>query len=109
MNFVELQQMKHVDSSISLLMLGLMVSTSDLFLYCFFGKMSTDSFAMIGENAYEINWQRFSIKLQRYFILMIGNGQRSLYFRACGMTILDLETFTQVSSISIAIQITYDL
>lgn len=72
------------------------IQTLNLLLYCYCGKIATESFEKMGQSAYDMNWQQFPIKLQRHFILIIGNAQRSLCYRAFGMTV-DLETYTHVS------------
>lgn len=73
------------------------INILNLFLYCFFGKMATDSFRDMANCLYRSNWQNLPIHLQKYIILMIGNAQRPLYYHGFGVVILDLETFTKVN------------
>lgn len=73
-----------------------MVGVSNLFLYCFFGKLATESYAVIADHMYESNWRTLSVDLQKYFILMIGNGHRPVFYHGFGIAILNLETFAKV-------------
>lgn len=67
-----------------------------LFLYCFFGKLAIDSFARMADSLFEANWQDLPINLQKYFILMIANSQKPIYYHGFGVAILNLETFCKV-------------
>lgn len=69
---------------------------SDLYLYCYFGKLATDSHTKMAECLYETNWPDLPVPLQKYFILMISNIQKPLYYHGFGIAVLDLEAFTQV-------------
>lgn len=75
------------------------LSSSTLFLYCLFGKLSTGSFESIGDDLYDFDWIRLPYKLQKYFILMIGNAQRPIVYHGFNIAELNLETFTKVRSI----------
>lgn len=68
-----------------------------LSLYCYYGKVATDSFDIMGNTLYECNWYRLPLNLQKYFILMIQNAQKSIFYKASGIAILNMETFTKVS------------
>lgn len=70
---------------------------SNLFLYCFFGKLATDSYAEMAECMYETNWQDAPTELQKYLILMIANMQKPRQFHGFNVTLIDLQTFTNVS------------
>lgn len=78
-------------------MLAAMAGMSSLFIYCYFGKTSTENFLKITDCLYESDWLNLPVDLQKYFIFMIGNAKRPLCF--CGFEIctLNLETFTKVS------------
>lgn len=73
-----------------------MVTVSNLFLYCFFGKLATESFEKSAECLYECNWQDLSVKLQKYLVLMIANSQKPLHYHGFGVAILNLQTFCGV-------------
>lgn len=93
-----LQQVEHVNLNIVIVISGIVVSASNLFLYCYFGKMATESFEHIADALYECNWQKLPIELQKYFIIMMSNSQRSIYYSGYGIAVLNLETFTKVSN-----------
>lgn len=67
-----------------------------LFTYCYFGKMSTESFNRMGESVYEMNWYEFSNDSKKYFLFIIQNAQRPLYYHGLDVAIMNLETFTKV-------------
>lgn len=72
------------------------VVAANPFLYCFFGKITTDRYAKMADHLFEINWYKLPIKLQKYLILMIANMQRPLYFDGFGICKLDLGMFQTV-------------
>lgn len=61
--------------------------------------ITTDSYEKMAERLFESNWQRLSIDLQKYFILMIANMQRPIRYHGGGVIALNLETFGNVSSV----------
>lgn len=75
-------------------MIGLLTT----FLYCFFGKMATEHFTLMADCLFQSNWLDLPIKLQKYYIIMIQNAQKPIYYNAFGMTVIGLETFTHVSA-----------
>lgn len=79
------------------LLAGIANSTLNLFLYCFFGGFASDNFNKMATKLYKSDWLELPINLQKYFILMIGNVQKPLYYHGFGIVILNLETFTKVS------------
>lgn len=76
--------------------ISLAVGTGSLYLFCYFGKLATESFENMSNCIYNTSWQQFDIELKKYVIVMIENAQKSLYFHGYGVLILNLETFTQV-------------
>lgn len=90
--------MKHIDFNVSILLVALASSALNLFIFCFYGKMATESFAEMAECLFESNWQSLPVRLQKYFVLMIGYAQRQMCYSGYGMVVLNLETFTQVSA-----------
>lgn len=95
-SLLNFQNRENPDDTVVPLALGVVVSTSLLFLYCFFGKLATDSYLRIGDLVYESNWQDIPVELQKYLILMIVNMQKSLKYHGFGIAVLDLITFTSV-------------
>lgn len=43
------------------------------------------------------NWYQLPYDLQPYFVLMIANAQKKVYYHGFQIVTLDLEKFTQVS------------
>lgn len=93
---MDFQQSKHIDFSIWILLMACSMASLNMFVYCFFGKMATESFEQMANSLYEINWPELPIRLQKYIILMIGNAQRPIYYHGFGMAVLNLETFGKV-------------
>lgn len=93
----QFQKVQDIDFDIFLLMIALSTSGLSLFLFCFFGKMATESYEKMSISLFECDWQNFSIDLQKYLLLMIGNSQRPLYFHGFWVITLDLETYSKVS------------
>lgn len=68
-----------------------------LFIYCYFGKMATESFTDMSYCLFESNWPNLPIKLQKFFILMIADAQLPIHYHGLHIGTLNLETFTKVS------------
>lgn len=80
-------------------MLVILTSVSILFLYCFFGKIATESHSNIADCLIEANWIDLPVELQKSIMLMIASGQREFFYHGFGVIILNLETFTRVSEL----------
>lgn len=80
-----------------IVLFALVFSVLLLFFYCYCGRVATESFEMMSDALYEANWHKLPIQQQKYFILMIKNAQRPLYYHGSGVAILNLQTFTKVS------------
>lgn len=91
------QQIQHLGFDICILVLGFFTCSSSPFMYCYFGKNSSDCYANMGDRLYETNWQHIPIDLQKYFIIIIGNMQRPLYYHGFQIFTVNLETFQQVT------------
>lgn len=78
---------------------ALLIGFSNLFVYCYFGKLSTESFEKMSNCVNESNWHELSIDLQKYFVLIIQNIQRPVFYHGSKLIVLNLETFTGVSRI----------
>lgn len=68
----------------------------DIYLYCYFGKLATDSYMKMADCLYQSNWHILPIELQKYMILMINNMQQPLHYYGFGISLLNLETFIKV-------------
>lgn len=77
--------------------MGIFLTLSNLFVYCFLEKLAFESFDKMPDCLYDSNWQILSNTHKKYLILIIGNMQRPLYYTGFGVATLNLETFTQVS------------
>lgn len=73
-----------------------LVGVANLFLFCYFGKLATQSFAGMSNALYESNWPEIPVRLQKYFIISIANTQKHIYYHGFGVAVLNLETFTNV-------------
>lgn len=78
-----------------------LASGSILFLYCYYGKLATDCYGDMSDCYYKCNWYNLPVKLQTYFIMMIMNAQRPLDYDGFSVAFLNLQTYTNVSIISI--------
>lgn len=90
-----------------LLLVAGMVATANLFLYCFFGAMATESYEQMAECLYKSKWYGRPTHLQKYFIIMIGNMQRPLYYHGFGLAILNLQTYSTVNSFDFLMKICF--
>lgn len=59
--------------------------------------MATQSFEGMSDALYESNWPEIPVRLQKYFIIMVGNTQKPVFYDGFGVAVLNLETFTNVS------------
>lgn len=75
------------------------VALANLFLYCYFGKMASESYENMSESLYESNWLCLPVDLQKHFIVMIANVQRPIFYHGFKIVNMDLETFTRVREI----------
>lgn len=74
------------------LLLESMTGLLNFYGFCYFGLVTAKSFEMTGERLYECNWYDLPIELKRYFIMMIGNAQRPMYYSGHNLVILNMET-----------------
>lgn len=78
------------------MIIGVGLSGSNLFLYCYYGHLATDNSSGIADVIFETNWYIHLLEMQKYLILMIQNAQRPFYYHGFGMARLSLGTYTQV-------------
>lgn len=78
--------------------MAFIVGSTDLFLYCFFGKLATDSHMNMADCLFEFNWSDLSTEYQQVLIVMIANIQQPLFYHGFGVAKLNLETFKKVNS-----------
>lgn len=92
-----LQQFKHFDFNVCTVFQSALVCFPNILLYCYFGKLATDSYAAMSKSMYESNWQNLPIGLQKYVVLIISNTQIPVFYDGFGIVILNLQTSTSVS------------
>lgn len=97
----QLQSFKHFDFRIFITITAILTGISILFIYCFFGKLATESFLEMSYSLYNANWYEFPIVMQKDIILMMANMQKPIYYHGFNMAILNLETFLKVNDILI--------
>lgn len=78
-------------------MIAASIALSNLFLNCYLGKVSTESFQKMSVCLYETEWCKLRVELQKYFIIMIANTQKPLYYDGFSVITLNLETFCDVN------------
>lgn len=100
MKFFIFQQQLH-DPNFTILTIFLSTSTQmgTAFVYCYFGKMATDSYRNMSDRVFNMNWQELSVNQQKYIIVMIANMQRPLFYHGSGIVDMDLNTFINVNEI----------
>lgn len=85
-----------MDFTITVLLLAVSASIAYLFMYCYFGKLATESYENMANCLYQSNWAEFSIETQKYILLMIMNVQQTIHYHGFGVAVLNLETFCTV-------------
>lgn len=71
----------------------------ELYLYCYYGKRTTDDYAAFGHRLYETNWMIFPNNLQKILVLMIAHAQKPVHFHGYHFVYLNLDLFVKVSPI----------
>lgn len=97
MFFFIYQECRHLDLALPLLLIATTVNLSTLFIYCYFGLMSSDSYGEMADCLYGSNWQRLPTDLQKYIVLVMANMRRSLYYHGFEVFVLDLRTSLKVN------------
>lgn len=77
--FHPFQLFKHPSFDVVILVSISLMGLLNIFLYCYFGKLATESFEKISNCLYESNWRKLPIKQQKYVLLMMVNAQQPLY------------------------------
>lgn len=86
-----------MDASIAIILMAASTALSNLFVYCYFGQLATESFEQMRDYLYEgLHWFKLTIKLQKYIVLMLLNMQKPIYYHGFGVALLNLRTFIQV-------------
>lgn len=56
------------------------------------------------DEVFEMKWHELPVGLQKYFILIIANMQKPIYYFGGGIVILDLNTFVNVNYYTISFE-----
>lgn len=91
------QQWHHANFTMATVLAATSIGFSNLFIFCFFGKLATECFEMISDCIYEMEWYAQPNELQKYFILMIVNMQKPIYYHGFDVAKLELRTFITVN------------
>lgn len=92
------QVLQHFSLNIGVLFVCVFVSSSNLFLYCYFGSRSTQHKLSYSNVLYESMWFELPVGIQRFMIVMIVNAHRPLHYHGFGIARLNLDTFCSVNS-----------
>lgn len=95
--FLLSQQLQGLDYNLCLLVMAIVSNVTTISVYCYFGKMATESFLDMSCCLFESDWLHLPVKLQRFFILMIADAQLPLHYHGFHIATLNLETFTKVT------------
>lgn len=93
------QAIKHPDLNFYMVLMSLLVSSANLYLYCYYGNRSTTDYAKMAHYLYESNWYTYPAELQKYFKMMIENAQLPLFYHGFRIVQLNLETYLKVKSV----------
>lgn len=86
-----------MNASVVIILMSVCSTVSNVFVYCYFGMLSTESYMEMSDNLYyELNWSKLPIKLQKYLVVMILSMQKEIYYHGFEVARLDLRTFIQV-------------
>lgn len=92
------QQSSGMDFDILILVEAGLIALFNLFMYCYFGRVATESFENMADTLYESKWRELPNGLQKFFILMIACMQQPLYYHGFNVAYLNLQTFCKVKS-----------
>lgn len=90
------QVIKYADIGIFVASMSIIMSTGNIFLYCYVGSSTTDFFHRYADVSFESVWYKFPTKLQQYLRLIIADGHRARIFTGLGIIDLNLILFTRV-------------
>lgn len=76
--YFSFQKIKHPDLYMLVICIAIATSTSNLFLYSFFGKSASDDIASFSDQLYDSNWSALPHKAKKLLIIMIINTQKVL-------------------------------
>lgn len=81
--------------------IAVLVSISNLFVYSYFGQGANETHMEISDCFFQTEWFYLPNYLQKYFVIIIANAQRPLYYHGFGVANINLNTFIQVLEIEL--------
>ncbi|XP_055301621.1 odorant receptor 85b-like [Sitodiplosis mosellana] len=84
------------DPNALLVIVGMSVGLSYLFLFCYYGKRTNVYYYLMGHSLFESNWYLLSYELQKFYVLMIANAQLPVNYHGMNVVDLNLERFTKI-------------
>lgn len=66
------------------------------YLFCHFGGEITDQFQSVGDAAYQIEWYRLPVELQKDLGVVVALGQKRIYMRGYADTCTTHSAFKKV-------------
>lgn len=91
-----MQALRYLNFKITLLLEATFVSASILFLFCYFGRLTTENYEEMANSLYDSNWHEISVQQQKSIFIMITNMQTPVQYHGFGIATLNLETFSKV-------------
>lgn len=85
-----------MDIGIFVASMSIIMSTGNIFLYCFVGSFTTENFWRYADASYETLWYKFPVNLQKYLRMIIANAHRPRIFNGLGIINLSLMSFMMV-------------
>lgn len=84
--------------TVEILQIGLQVIASmfPIFLFCHFGGKITEQFEEIGNAAYQLEWYRLPLDMQKHLQIVIALAQKPIYIRGFGDTRTTHSVFKKV-------------
>lgn len=90
------KQHEQIDYDVCILLFSTIICASTLFMFCYFGKLATESYEQMAHCLYKCNWHTFSVTQRKYIVTMIQNAQSPAFYHTMRVAILNLETFFKV-------------
>lgn len=85
-----------MDMGILMGIMSIVLSSGNIFLFCFVGSLTTTVFRGYAEITYESMWYKFPVDLQKHVLLIIVDAQRQQSFDGFGFIHLSLTFFMTV-------------
>lgn len=95
------QKSQDLDVNAAIFVLVAMCALLNLFIHCYYGKLASFSYEQMANCIFESNWKDLPNNLQKYFIIIIANAQKPIFYHAFNVVVLNLETFAKVSAMEL--------